>query len=179
MIIYRASRGESDSRPAIHVAAEKLPSKNQNAEIYKHLIVSVKPVCVHLEERLILKFADFVGAGFAEQETPVDENEFNAQRLISNVSAAHAKRYYFAALKLVPSQVELSVLTTTKLSPNLQSIKKKLGLTLIKFEDATIELEPYIRKHPFESSQFLVHSIIKHYKDVRQNFQGFIAVYIG
>ncbi|XP_014236722.1 vacuolar protein sorting-associated protein 13D isoform X1 [Trichogramma pretiosum] len=163
--ISRASRGEGDSRPAIHVAAEKLPSKNQNAEIYKHLIVSVKPVCVHLEERLILKFAAFVGAGSLDQEVPVDENDFNAQRLISNVSAAHAKRYYFAALKLVPSQVELSVLTTTKLPPHLQAIKKKLGLTLIKFEDATIELEPFIRKHPFESSQFLIHSIIKHYKD--------------
>lgn len=159
-------RGETDTRPAIHVAAEKLPSKNQNAEIYKHLIVSVKPVCVHLEERLILKLTAFVGAGFLEQEAPVDENDFNHQRFISNVSAAHAKRYYFGILKLVPSQVELSVLTTTKLPPHLHAIKKKLGLTLIKFEDATIELEPFIRKHPFESSQFLIHSIIKHYKDV-------------
>ncbi|XP_016844832.1 vacuolar protein sorting-associated protein 13D isoform X2 [Nasonia vitripennis] len=165
LYISRNSRSEGDSRPAIHVAAEKLPSKNQNAEIYKHLIVSVKPVCVHLEERLILKLAAFVGAGFLDQEAPVDENDFNAQRFISNVSAAHAKRYYFAALKLVPSQVELSVLTTTKLPPHLLAIKRKLGLTLIKFEDATIELEPFIRKHPFESSQFLIHSIIKHYKD--------------
>lgn len=63
-------------------------------------------------------------------------------------------------------QVKLSVLTTTKLPPHLQSIKRKLGLTLIKFEDATIELEPFIKKHPFESSQFLIHSIIRHYKDV-------------
>ncbi|XP_058797313.1 intermembrane lipid transfer protein Vps13D isoform X2 [Phymastichus coffea] len=165
LYISRNSRNEGDCRPAIHIAAEKLPSKNENAEIYKHLIVSVKPVCVHLEERLILKMAAFVGAGFLDQEAPVDENDFNAQRFISNVAAAHAKRYYFGALKLVPSQVELSVLTTTKLPPYLQAMKRKLGLTLIRFEDATIELEPFIRKHPFESSQFLIHSIIKHYKD--------------
>lgn len=66
---------------------------------------------------------------------------------------------------MVPSLVKLSVLTTTKLPRTLQSIKRKLGLTLIKFEDASIELEPFIKKHPFESSQFLIHSIIKHYKD--------------
>lgn len=64
-------------------------------------------------------------------------------------------------------QIKLSVLTTTKLPRQLQIIKRQLGLTLIKFEDATIELEPFIKKHPFESTQFLVHSIIKHYKDVR------------
>lgn len=91
-------------------------------------------------------------------------------------SKTQAKRYYFGLLKLVPSQVKLSVLTTTKLPRNLQSIKRKLGLTLIKFEDATIELEPFIKQHPFESSQFLIHSIIKHYKD---ELKWQAAVFLG
>ncbi|CAD1471583.1 unnamed protein product, partial [Heterotrigona itama] len=165
LYVTRPSRVESEHRPAIHVVAEKLKSKNQNAEIYKHVVVSIKPLCIHLEEKLILKLVAFVGAGRSELETPVDENDFKAQRFISEVSAAHAKRYYFGALKIVPSQVKLSVLTTTKLPRHLQLVKRQLGLTLIKFEDATIELEPFIKKHPFESTQFLVHSIVKHYKD--------------
>lgn len=105
LYIARTSKPDADERPAIEVAAEKLLSKNQNAEIYKHLVVSVKPLCVHLEERLILKLAAFVGTGRSELDAPVDENDFKAQRFISEVSAAHAKRYYFGALKLVPSQV--------------------------------------------------------------------------
>ncbi|XP_015598611.1 vacuolar protein sorting-associated protein 13D isoform X2 [Cephus cinctus] len=161
----RTARPDSEAKPAVHLVAEKLPSKKRNAEIYKHLVLTVKPLCVHLEERLILRLAAFVGAGRSELDAPVDENDFKAQRFISEVSAAHATRYYFGALKLVPNQVKLSVLTTTKLPPQLQTIKRKLGLTLIKFEDATIELEPFIKRHPFESSQFLIHSIIKHYKD--------------
>ncbi|XP_057336557.1 intermembrane lipid transfer protein Vps13D isoform X1 [Microplitis mediator] len=165
LYISRSSRTETNDRPAIEVSMEKLPSKNQNAEIYKHLIVMIRPLCVHLEERLILKLAAFLGTNRTDLEAPVDENDFKAQRFISEVSAAHAKRYYFGLLKLVPSQVKLSVLTTTKLPRSLQSIKRKLGLTLIKFEDASIELEPFVKKHPFESSQFLIHSIIKHYKD--------------
>ncbi|XP_025991492.2 vacuolar protein sorting-associated protein 13D isoform X3 [Solenopsis invicta] len=165
LFVTRSSRTEDESRPTLHLAVEKLQSKNQNAEIYKHVIVSVKPLCVHLEEKFILKLAAFLGIGKSELEVPVDENDFKAQRFISEVSAAHAKRYYFGALKLVPNQVKLSVLTTTKLPHHLQAVKRKLGLTLINFENATIELEPFVKKHPFESSQFLVHSIVKHYKD--------------
>ncbi|EFN79344.1 Vacuolar protein sorting-associated protein 13D [Harpegnathos saltator] len=165
LFVTRPSRTEDERRPALHIAAEKLRSKNQNAEIYKHVIVSVKPLCVHLEEKFILKLAAFLGIGKLELEEPVDENDFKAQRFISEVSAAHAKRYYFGALKLIPNQVKLSVLTTTKLPQHLQAVKRKLGLTLINFENATIELQPFTKKHPFESSQFLMHSIVKHYKD--------------
>lgn len=105
LYVTKSSRADIDDRPAIHVAAEKLPSKNQNAEIYKHLIVSVKPLCMHLEERLLLRLAAFVGASKSELDAPMDENDFKAQRFISEVSAAHATRYYFGTLKLVPSQV--------------------------------------------------------------------------
>lgn len=168
LYISPASRNESNANPvpAIHLLAEKLPSKNQNAEIYRQLLVTVKPVCVHLEESLMLKMASFVGLGWSRLEPLVDENDFNAQRFVYDVSAAHAKRYYFETLKLVPNQVKLSVLTSSKLPPHIQAMKKKLNLMLIKFEDASIELEPFIRMHPFESRQFLIHSILKHYRDV-------------
>lgn len=55
-------------------------------------------------------------------------------------------------------------MTSTKLPLQLQSIKRKLGLTLIKFEDAAVELEPFIKRHPFETAQFLINSILKHFK---------------
>lgn len=105
LFVTRSSRTEDEARPALQLVAEKLQSKNQNAEIYKHFIVSVKPLCVHLEEKFILKLAAFLGIGKSELEVPVDENDFKAQRIISEVSAAHAKRYYFGTLKLVPNQV--------------------------------------------------------------------------
>lgn len=107
LYVTRSTRTENEHRPAIYVVAEKLKSKNQNAEIYKHVVVSIKPLCIHLEEKLILKLVAFVGAGRSELDVPVDENDFKAQRFISEVSAAHAKRYYFGALKIVPSQVSL------------------------------------------------------------------------
>lgn len=44
-------------------------------------------------------------------------------------------------------------------------IKRKLGLSLITFEDATIELAPFSRAHPFETLPFLVATVMKHYQD--------------
>lgn len=67
---------------------------------------------------------------------------------------------------MVSLQVKLSVVTSSKLPAQLQSIKRKLGLTLIKFEDASVDLKPFVKNHSFESSKFFLHSILKHYKDV-------------
>ena len=64
-------------------------------------------------------------------------------------------------------QLRLSVYTSSKLPPELQAVKRKLGLRLIKFEDAVVDLGSLVKQHPFETSQFLFSSIIKHYQQVR------------
>lgn len=63
-------------------------------------------------------------------------------------------------------QFRLSVFTSNKLPPELQAVKRKLGLRLIKFEDAGVDLGGFVKQHPFETSQFLFSSIIKHYQQV-------------
>ena len=74
-------------------------------------------------------------------------------------------RYYFGILKLSLAQIKLSVQKSTKLSQHLVDIKRKLGLSLITFEDASIELDPFSKAHPFETLPFLTSIIIKHYQD--------------
>ena len=79
------------------------------------------------------------------------DNTFQSQRVqIANTTTA--TRYYFGTLKLSLNQVKLSVSKSDKpLPPDLQIVKKKLGLSLITFEDANVDLEPFIRIHPFET----------------------------
>lgn len=62
--------------------------------------------------------------------------------------------------------MRLSFITCHKLDPELQLIKRQLGFTVIKFEDANVELQPFFRQHSYESNQILINSIIQHYKDV-------------
>ena len=74
-------------------------------------------------------------------------------------------RYYFGNLKLTLNQVRLSVLKSNKLSAELQAVKRKLNLSLITFEDANIELDLFVRVHPFETINFMINAVVRHYQN--------------
>ena len=57
------------------------------------------------------------------------------------------------------------MLTANKLPPELAAIKDYWGIPMVKFEDAQVDLDPFIRVHPFETSAFLIDSVLKHYED--------------
>ena len=69
--------------PAIHFASSK--SKNgstENAEIYKHLMVTVKNVTLNLEEELICKVLKFAGITKSDTEMEhIDESAFEVCNL--------------------------------------------------------------------------------------------------
>lgn len=119
-----------------------------------------------MEERLLLRLAEFFGLGTSAPDPSAlpDESDYEAQRIVSKILAANAKRYYFGDLSIVPSQIRLSVLTASKLPPNLGEIKKCLGLTLIKFEDAVINFEKFCDRHHFETLELYWAAIKSHYK---------------
>ncbi|KAJ9601170.1 hypothetical protein L9F63_000690, partial [Diploptera punctata] len=163
----RSRDGDSQRNlPALRIAAERTPSLNSNVATYKHLIVTMKNLSISIEERLLLKLFLFAGFGrLPPEQEGAEESDFEVQRILTEVTSVHAKKYYFGLLKLEPGNVKLSVMTSNKLPLQLQAIKRKFGLTLIKFEDASVDLKPFVKNHAFESSKFFLHSILKHYKD--------------
>jgi vacuolar protein sorting-associated protein 13D len=94
----------------------------------------------------------------------IDETAHDPQHALIAATRT-AKRFYFGTLKLALNQVKLSVTRSHKLSQDLVAVKRKLGLSLIAFEDALIDLDPFIRVHPFETINFLTNSVVKHYTD--------------
>jgi vacuolar protein sorting-associated protein 13D len=171
VVLYLSPTSKTDETrhmPAVHVTANKSCAVNGNgsAEIYKHLMVGVKNVTLTLEEELLMKTLKFFGVSRSEEETEsAVDSVFEAQRSSFIASTTTATRYYFGNLKLTLNQVRLSVLRSPKLSPDLQAVRRKLGLSLITFEDANIVLEPFVRPHPFETMNFLTNAVIKHYRD--------------
>lgn len=151
---------------ALQLTAKMLPSPNANAVIFEHLILSLRPMSIYLEERLMLRMADFMGLGRAQADASAlsDESDYEAHRVATQLMAANVKRYYFGDLQIVVSQNRLSVITATKLTPKMMETKRHLGLTLIKFEDAIIEFEKFTDKHHFETLEVYLSAIKSHYK---------------
>ncbi len=78
--------------PAVHFTANKSASMTENAEIFKHLMVTVKNMSFNLEEELMLKLFKF--AGFAKSDEELegeDESAYEAQRAMI-AATANAKR---------------------------------------------------------------------------------------
>lgn len=56
--------------------------------------------------------------------------------------------------------------TANKLEGELAALKRSLGLTLVRFEDAAVELEPFARAHAFDTAAALARHLLQHFKDV-------------
>lgn len=166
LFTIRNGDAETTTLPAMHFNVKLLPSPNKNAIIFEHLILSLRPMTIYLEERLILRLACFMGLGQPQLDPAAlpDECDYEAQRVATKILAANAKRFYFGDLQIVPSKIKLSVITASKLPPQSSEMKKRLGLTLIKFEDATIEFQKFKDKHHFETLEVYLRAIKSHYK---------------
>ncbi|XP_042225636.1 vacuolar protein sorting-associated protein 13D-like isoform X3 [Homarus americanus] len=169
VVLYVTPQNKNDDTrhlPAIYLTANQVLSSCTNAYIFKNLMVTTKTLTITLEETLLFKL--FLMAGYDQSDSElekVEEHQYDMRRMLAAATSVNATRYYFTNLELQLSQVRLSVLTSKKLSPELMNIKRKMGLTLVRFENASVNLEPFIRCHPFETSHFLFDCITKHYRE--------------
>ncbi|XP_068395015.1 intermembrane lipid transfer protein VPS13D isoform X6 [Eschrichtius robustus] len=46
-----------------------------------------------------------------------------------------------------------------------KALKSTLGFPLIRFEDAVINLDPFTRVHPYETKEFIINDILKHFQE--------------
>lgn len=165
----RGGGSGSGTLPALHAAVElqQAPTKRYNAYFFRHLVVALRPLAIRLEERLILQVWAWAGAwlGDAEPREQPDEADYETRRMLAELTALHSTRYYFALIKVIPSQIRLSMCTSNKLEGSLSALKRRLGLTFIKFEDAAVELEPFVRAHVFDTASYLGRQMLQHFKD--------------
>ena len=66
--------------------------------------------------------------------------EFNYRILETQNRNTTGRKIYFERLVLGATEAKLSLLTTGRLTPDLQKIKRSLGVPIVSLEDAIIEL---------------------------------------
>ncbi|XP_030661823.1 vacuolar protein sorting-associated protein 13D isoform X1 [Nomascus leucogenys] len=151
-----------ETGPAVQVNAVKFPSKSALTNIYKHLMITAQRFTVQIEEKLLLKLLSFFGYDQAESE--VEKYDENLHEKAAEQGGTPI-RYYFENLKISIPQMKLSVFTSNKLPLDLKALKSTLGFPLIRFEDAVINLDPFTRVHPYETKEFIINDILKHFQE--------------
>ncbi|XP_058575020.1 intermembrane lipid transfer protein VPS13D isoform X7 [Neofelis nebulosa] len=151
-----------ETGPAVQVNAVKFPSKSALTNIYKHLMITAQRFTVQIEEKLLLKLLSFFGYDQAESE--VEKYDENLHEKTAEQGGTPI-RYYFENLKISIPQIKLSVFTSNKLPLDLKALKSTLGFPLIRFEDAVINLDPFTRVHPYETKEFIINDILKHFQE--------------
>ncbi|XP_063173560.1 intermembrane lipid transfer protein VPS13D isoform X1 [Candoia aspera] len=152
----------AETGPAMQLNAMKFPSKSPLSDIYKHLMITASRFTVQIEEKLLLKLLSFFG--YNQSEAEVENYDENLHEKPVNQDVAR-KRYYFENLKISVPQIKLSVFTSSKLPLDLKALKSTLGFPLVRFEDAVIDLDPYTRVHPYETKDFIVNDVLKHFQE--------------
>ncbi|MGH0118333.1 UNVERIFIED_CONTAM: hypothetical protein FKN15_048569 [Acipenser sinensis] len=165
MLCVTPSNSESgvvETGPALQLNTMKVPSNLMLTDLFKHLMVTARRFTVQIEEKLLLKLLSFFGYGQSEPEMEkLDENLYEKP----SEQGGAVKRYYFENLKISLLQIKLSVFTSSKLSPDLKALKSTLGIPLIRFEDAVINMDPYTRVHPYETQEIIINDILKHFRE--------------
>ena len=69
-------------------------------------------------------------------------------RALSASKSMKQKRFYFGQLKVKPTCITLSVLTSSSLPSDLLHLKRSLAVRLVNFEDAKVDLGMY---KPFQT----------------------------
>ena len=158
--IFYVEENEENRKPAFRVAFERQFDSSPGFYLFKFLHIELKSYVLTIDERVLLKFSQFVGLG---QKPSPDQpsNDLIKSHLIENSS--DTKYFYFRDIFIDSTKLRTSVFTASNLSPQLQATQYQLGLKLVKFQ-ATITLSDYQRKHTFDRIQEHVASICYHYK---------------
>ncbi|XP_025027200.1 vacuolar protein sorting-associated protein 13D isoform X1 [Python bivittatus] len=152
----------AETGPAVQLNAMKFPGKSPLSDIYKHLMITASKFTVQIEEKLLLKLLSFFGYNQSESEVENYDENLHEKPVSQDVAR---RRYYFENLKISVPQIKLSVFTSSKLPLDLKALKSTLGFPLVRFEDAVINLDPYTRVHPYETKDFIINDVLKHFQE--------------
>ena len=112
-VLYVSPSSKSDEArhlPAIHFSISRTPPTraNPNAEIFKHLILTVKNVTLNIEEEMVYKLYKFLRSVSEDVDgEEVEDNTGLEQQLAFMATSTQQTRYYFRTLKLSLNQPPL------------------------------------------------------------------------
>lgn len=169
-----------NTEPALYLSLlRQFNNEMTNLVMIKSLVVTIADTNIQIEEKLLWKliqFGDFNRENSSKYQKFLSNKElFNVEMhslnnyyndtINSLITNAKSTKYCFNEFKIDTIRLTLSVYKTQKLSSDLLKIKSTLGVPLIQFENARIELKAFYLIHEYDSLSTILNIIQKHYTE--------------
>lgn len=148
-------------QPAITLSFQK--SIVPHVHYFTDIQFKCRDVVLNLEELLLLKLYEFFGYPSSHHQN-LDRAVGHAINQTVSSIASKASFVYVVLLEVVLRHVDLSVYTSGHLPAELMRLKEKVGLSLISFENAKVQLQSFTKENSLEDLSSLWKSIADHYK---------------
>jgi vacuolar protein sorting-associated protein 13D len=127
----------------------------------KHLEEECRRLELEIGNELMSKSIDSNAAG------PKPEHLVSNQERENNSNREDVSKIYFEYIVIGLKEVKLSIVKSNKnqMSEELHSLKSKLNLKLVQFEQASLEIRPFQRENVFEEINFITDDLKKHASD--------------
>lgn len=150
-------------KPAIRIIMDRILGNSFGTTLFRQVQVTMCELVLNIEEKLMLKLVEFISFRSRRRRKNM-KNLANDLEKILNPEDDKVAKYYFDLLRIDLSSVKLSVFTSASLSNSLQKLKSYLGLKFFSFEDAQVELAPYLKMNVSRTFRGVFESVTRFYK---------------
>eukprot|EP00118_Oscarella_pearsei_P023562 m.283468 g.283468 ORF g.283468 m.283468 type:complete len:971 (+) comp40670_c0_seq41:2177-5089(+) len=150
-LLYRTPETKQTKRNEIStfsVHVNRAKALHPGVEIFKRVEVCLRPISLQIDERLLLKFIQFLGLGKSDEDDS-KEDLYTSTTESANCFPASATHYYCRNLLFKKTELRVGLRTAANLTEDLQAIRNQIRIPFVKFEDALVALKSYKRNHSF------------------------------
>lgn len=150
-------------KPAVRLIMDRILGNSFGTTLFHQVQLSICDLVMNIEEKLVLKIVEFMSFKNREQRQNMNNLSNDLDRIL-HPEEDRLSKYYFDLLRIDLSSLKLSVFTATNLSNPLQKLKSYLNLKFFGFEDAQVQLAPYLKMNVSRTFRGVFESVTRFYK---------------
>lgn len=151
--------------PALRLIMDRIIGKSFGTVWFRQVQVTMCELVMNIEEKLFLKLVEFISFRKSnDKNTSTTKDLSRDLDKILHPEADRLAKYYFDMLRIDLSSLKMSCYTASALPESLQRLKSYLGLKFFSFEDARVQLTPFLKMNVSRTLGGIFDSVSRFYK---------------
>lgn len=165
IVLDRASNSNQSlaTTPALRLIVNRILGKSFGTVWFRQVQISMCELVMNIEEKLFLKLVEFIGFRKSCKSRSTRDLSRDLDKIL-HPETDRLSKYYFDMLRIDLSSLKMSCYTASALPESLQELKSYLGLKFFSFEDARVQLSPFLKMNVSRTLGGIFDSVSRFYK---------------